>query len=1146
MKALKPTKQYIAFLFALVLMLGLTGCSFRKKAQEEEPPATVVEQAAAEAGLPSVEALVENLTLAEEDEAELGELPDVGDTVCGFTVKQIQAYPDAGASCLLFEHDQTGAQVIYIANSDLNRVFDLTFFTRAINSTGLPHIFEHATLDGSEKYPSDDLFFNLMYQTYNTYMNASTGQQYTTFPVASLSEAQLLKYADYYLDSCMHPMIMQDENIFREEAWRYRLASLDAPLTIEGTVYSEMRSAMDIGSQAHYDWLATCFPGATCANNSGGDPAHIPEMTWEDLKAYHDRYYHPSNCAAYLYGKFEDYTAFLQLLDDEFSQYERREFSFEEEDYTPLTESATAEYPYPVEADFSADGGTYVYYSFLCPDLKDRIMDEMVLNTLTDLLMNDQSPLMKRLKEALPYGYFYTYFEYSGPQDMVVFTGMYLNREDAETFKRLVDEALAEVAEKGFEPVLGDGIIASLEIGSKLSRESSSLGVTLVSGQFVPSYADTNDPFYTINYSTALTQMNDWNDAGLYQAAISDWLLKDDVITVLSTTYAEPGLREELNAAEAERLEKVKAGMSEAELLQIINRDADPWALFEQQLELSGHSMDDFHRAYNAVVSVSGNAKLLQLQNQGERIEGVVESGVVPAKLFHQIIEEMINQDRSELTGPESAASSLLLANSDQAMEGIVKAAARPVDTAAMVTELQAVTVRTLPEEVRNYTVRDETGADGVRRLTAEAEVDDIGETLIMLDAAGLEQEDLRWFAMYLPMLGQLDTAEHSQETVSAMLARYTYGFNASYAVPVQYGTKEFHPYLNAGFICLGDDLETAYNLVYEVLFETSFENTEKLGGLIDRALASARSGISYGPYYLMINRHLGATEPVFAYSSYLSGLDYFAFLNEVSQMMKDDPDAVAAKLREVQQKLKNRCNAITVFAGDPDLFEEAEKQNTAFLQKLDNTPITPAEYSFDAPAKREALIIDSTVQYNGLIGAFDTMGLDGYTADLDAVKSLLADTYLIPQLREQYGVYTPMHEFTEYGGYLLSYSDPNITETFEVYDELADFLENYDVDQDTLDGYILSSYSYLAGSDGELFGAISAVNRKICNIPDELRIQRMQELKALTPERLREYAAAYRALAENGDLFTIGGSAAIHEHEELYDLILDPLKDFS
>ena len=1137
---MSSSKKIIILLLAALMMLSLPACSFRKKT-ESEPP-TNVEQAASDAGLAKVEELVENLELAEEDEAEIGDLPEIGDTVHGFTVRQIQVYPDAGARCILFEHEKTGAELIYIANSDLNRVFDLTFFTRAIDNSGLPHVFEHATLNGSEKYPSSDLFFNLMYQTYNTYMNATTGQAYTTYPVASLSEAQLLKYADFYLDSCMHPMIMENESIFREEAWRYRLGSLEEPLSIEGTVYSEMRSAMDISSQAHYDWLGTCFPGATCANNSGGDPAHIPEMTWDGLKAYHDLYYHPSNCTAYLYGKFEDYSAFLCLLDDEFSKYERREFSFEEDSYTPLTESVTAEYPYPVEADFSTEGGTVIYYSFLCPGLKEKVMDEMVLNTLTDLLMNDQSPLMKRLKAALPSGYFYTYFEYSGPQDMVVFNGMYLNREDAETFRTIVDEALAEVAEKGFEPVLGDGVIASLSIGSKLSRESSSLGVSLVSGQFVPSYADTHDPFYTVNYSAALTQMNDWNEAGLYQHAIKDWLLKDDVITVLCTTYAEPGLREKLNDAETARLADLKAGMSEEELIQIINRNEDPWTVFEKQLELSGHTMDDFRKAYSAVVPVSGNKALLGMLDQGESIESVLGSGIVPPSLFRDILEEMFKADSKT----SSADAEPLLVNSDQALEGIVSAAAAPVDTAAMVKELQAVTVRTLPEEVRDYVVHDETDQDGVRHLTAEAEVDDIGETLIMLDASGLPQEDLHWFALYLPMLGQLDTSEHSQETLSALLTRYTYGWNASYAVPVQYGSKEFRPYLNAGFIALGEDLETAYNLAYEVLFETVFTDTTKLSGLIDRALSSARSGISYGPYYLMINRHLARTEPVYAYTSYLSGLDYFAFLNEVSQMMKDDPDAVISKLQEVQQSLKNRSNAIMVFAGDPDLFDLAAEQTDAFLHKLDNRPITPAVYNFDVPAKREALIIDSTVQYNCIITPFDNMGLNGYTADLDAVKSLLVDAYLIPQLREKYGVYSPMHEFTEYGGYLLSYSDPNITETFDVYEALPDFLESYETDQTALDGYILSSYSYLAGTDGELFGAISAVNRRVCSIPDELRIQRMQQLKSLTPEKLREYASAYRALAENGDLFTIGGSAAIHEHEELYDLILDPLKDFS
>ena len=209
----------------------------------------------------------------------------------------------------------------------LNRVFDLTFFTRAIDNTGLPHVFEHATLNGSEKYPSSALFFNLMYQTYNTFMNALTAPLFTTYPVASLSEEQLLKYADFYTDSCFHPMILKQESIFREEAWRYRLENPEDALTIEGTVYSEMLAGLNLDSMAYRNILRTAFPGSTIGNESGGDPADIPDMTWDALKDYHETYYHPSNCVAYLYGQFDHFEAFLSLLDEAFAPYEKRDLS---------------------------------------------------------------------------------------------------------------------------------------------------------------------------------------------------------------------------------------------------------------------------------------------------------------------------------------------------------------------------------------------------------------------------------------------------------------------------------------------------------------------------------------------------------------------------------------------------------------------------------------------------------------------------------------------------------------------------------------------------------------------------------------------------------------------------------------------------
>ena len=96
-------------------------------------------------------------------------LPQVGEVIHGFEVVELRDYPLMDATIVRFTHRQTGGELYYIANDDTNRAFDLTFFTEAIDNTGLPHVFEHATIQGSEKYPGEQMFFNLNYQTYNTF-----------------------------------------------------------------------------------------------------------------------------------------------------------------------------------------------------------------------------------------------------------------------------------------------------------------------------------------------------------------------------------------------------------------------------------------------------------------------------------------------------------------------------------------------------------------------------------------------------------------------------------------------------------------------------------------------------------------------------------------------------------------------------------------------------------------------------------------------------------------------------------------------------------------------------------------------------------------------------------------------------------------
>ena len=231
-------------------------------------------------------------------------------------------------------------------------------------------------------------------------MNASTYNYMTIYPVASLSEEQLLRYADFYTDSCFNPLVIENEDLFRQEAWRYRMDTVDDPLTIEGTVYSEMKGAYNLDSAAYYNALKTIYPGSTCGNVHGGIPEEIPGMTWDDLKAYHEKYYHPSNSLTLIYGDISDMGAFLDLLDGYFSAYERREFDIGDSLYTPITESVTAEFPFPGDAGADPSKQAQTYYAIFCDGATEE--DVVTLDLLTTLMSVDSSVVMKTIREKLP------------------------------------------------------------------------------------------------------------------------------------------------------------------------------------------------------------------------------------------------------------------------------------------------------------------------------------------------------------------------------------------------------------------------------------------------------------------------------------------------------------------------------------------------------------------------------------------------------------------------------------------------------------------------------------------------------------------------------------------------------------------------
>jgi Zn-dependent M16 (insulinase) family peptidase len=199
-----------------------------------------------------------------------------------------------------YRHRATGAQHFHIAADDPNNVFLVGFRTVPEDSTGVAHILEHTALCGSERYPVRDPFFMMTRRSLNTFMNAFTSSDWTAYPFASQNRKDFNNLLQVYLDAAFFPRL--DELDFAQEGHRVEFAdpdTPDSPLVYKGVVFNEMKGAMSSPVRALWDALAErLFPTTTYHWNSGGDPEAIPDLTHEQLVAFHRHHYHPSNAIA--------------------------------------------------------------------------------------------------------------------------------------------------------------------------------------------------------------------------------------------------------------------------------------------------------------------------------------------------------------------------------------------------------------------------------------------------------------------------------------------------------------------------------------------------------------------------------------------------------------------------------------------------------------------------------------------------------------------------------------------------------------------------------------------------------------------------------------------------------------------------------
>ncbi|CAK4184590.1 unnamed protein product [Aphanomyces euteiches] len=226
----------------------------------------------------------------------------VGSVVHGFEVLKKQTVPEYSITAIQLQHQATKAEYIHVDTVDTNNVFSINFRTPPYSSNGIAHILEHLVLCGSKQFPVRDPFFNMLKRSLNNFMNAMTANDHTMYPFATTNAKDFTNLMHVYLDAVFFPNL--DRLDFSQEGHRIELDEHDK-LVFKGVVLNEMKGVLSDSQTLFMTRLQQeLMRGSVYEHVSGGDPADLTSLTYEELKAFHGAKYHPSNCLFYSYGHF--------------------------------------------------------------------------------------------------------------------------------------------------------------------------------------------------------------------------------------------------------------------------------------------------------------------------------------------------------------------------------------------------------------------------------------------------------------------------------------------------------------------------------------------------------------------------------------------------------------------------------------------------------------------------------------------------------------------------------------------------------------------------------------------------------------------------------------------------------------------------
>ncbi len=495
------------------------------------------------------------------------------------SVKDLSAYElieekevaDVKSAGYLLRHKKRGAKIAVLSNDDDNKVFYIAFRTAPEDETGVPHIIEHTTLCGSEKFPVKDPIVELVKGSLNTFLYAMTYPDKTVYPVASYNDRDFKNLMDVYLDAVFHPNITRYQEIFKQEGWHYELESEDAPVTINGVVYNEMKGAYSSPDEVLQTQIyRSLFPDNTYSKDSGGNPVHIPELTYEDYLAFYHRYYHPSNSYIYLYGDM-DVEERLDWMDREYlCHYDVLDACTEIEKQKPFDRTKEVTETYSIASDDTEENRTYLSYNRVISDALDKEL-YLAFDILDYALVSAPgAPVKKALIDAGIGEDVYGSFITGTLQPVFSIVAKNANMKDKESFSSIIGTTLSGLVEKGINR---ESLLAAINSSEFKFREADfgQFPKGLLYGlQCMDSWLfDDHQPFLHLECLDTYAYLKSQINTGYFENLVREFLLENPHGSLVAVA-PQKGKNNDEEEKLRRQLEEYKNSLSAEEIRQLV------------------------------------------------------------------------------------------------------------------------------------------------------------------------------------------------------------------------------------------------------------------------------------------------------------------------------------------------------------------------------------------------------------------------------------------------------------------------------------------------------------------------------------------------------------------------------------------------